>query len=80
MENVIAILKSIRPECDFAAVDDFFARGMLDSFDLTMLVSALEERFSISMDGSDILPENFRSVQAILLLLARYGVANGVSS
>jgi acyl carrier protein len=80
MENVIAILQSIRPECDFAGVDDFFARGMLDSFDLTMLVSALEERFSISMDGSDIVPENFRSVQAIQSLLARYGVANEVSS
>jgi acyl carrier protein len=79
MENIIAILKNIRPECEFGPVDDFFARGMLDSFDLTMLVSALEERFSISMDGSDILPENFRSVEAILSLLARYGVANGVS-
>jgi acyl carrier protein len=75
MENVIAILKSIRPECEFAGVDDFFARGMLDSFDLTMLVSGLEEHFGISVTGADIVPENFLSVEAILLLLTRYGVA-----
>jgi acyl carrier protein len=73
-ENVIAILKTVRPECEFAGIDDFFARGMLDSFDLTMLVSALEERFGISVEGADILPENFRSVDAILSLLAKYGV------
>jgi len=73
MENVIAILKNIRPECEFQAVDDFFARGMLDSFDLTMLVSAVEERFDISIDGGDIVPENFRSLEAIQSLLARYG-------
>jgi acyl carrier protein len=76
MENVIAILKTIRPECEFGAVDDFFAHGMLDSFDLTMLVSAVEERFGISIDGGDIVPENFRSIEAILSLLARYGAAS----
>jgi acyl carrier protein len=75
MENVIATLKNIRPEFEFAGVDDFFARGMLDSFDLTMLISALEERFGIAMDGADIVPENFRSVEAIASLLKRYGVA-----
>lgn len=73
MENVLAILKGIRPEFEFAGVDDFFARGMLDSFDLTMLVSALEERFAISVDGADLVPENFRNVTAIQGLLAKYG-------
>jgi len=75
MENVIAILKNIRPEFDYAGVDDFFAHGMLDSFDLTVLVSSLEERFGISIDGVDIVPENFRSTEAIVLLLKKYGAA-----
>jgi acyl carrier protein len=72
---VIAILKKIRPEFEFGGADDFFARGMLDSFDLTVLVSALEERFGLSLDGADIVPEHFRSVEAISSLLAKYGVA-----
>jgi acyl carrier protein len=73
MESVITILKIVRPELEFAGVDDFFARGMLDSFDLTMLVSELEEHFGISVDGSDIVPENFCSVEAIFSLLKKYG-------
>ena len=73
MENVLSLLKNIRPEFEFAGVDDFFARGMLDSFDLTQLVAALEENFGISIDGAEIVPENFCSVEAITSLLARYG-------
>ena len=74
MEKIVAILKNIRPEFDYAGVDDFFARGMLDSFDLTVLVSLLEERFGISVDGADIVPENFCSVEAIGSLVKKYGV------
>lgn len=73
MESVIIVLKSIRPEVQFTGADDFFTRGMLDSFDLTMLISALEERFGISIDGADIVPENLRNVEAIVALLKRYG-------
>jgi acyl carrier protein len=52
-------------------VDDFFERGLLDSFDLTSLVSALEEHFGVTFDGSDIVPENFQNVDTILSLLAK---------
>lgn len=75
MEKIVAILRDIRPEYNFAGVDDFFARGMLDSFDLTVLVSTLEERFAISVDGADIVPENFRSIEAITSLLKKYSAA-----
>lgn len=74
METVSTILKSIRPEHEFRGVDDFFDRGMLDSFDLTMLVSALEEKFGISIEGADIVPENFRNLDAIQSLLTKYEV------
>jgi len=73
MKSIIDILKNIRPEFEFEGVDDFFVRGVLDSYDLIMLVSGLEEHFGIVIDGADIVPENFRSIEAILLLLARCG-------
>lgn len=75
MNNLITILQGIRPEFEFAGVDDFFARGMLDSFDLTALVSALEQRYGISIAGDEIVPENFRNVDAIALLLRKHGVS-----
>jgi acyl carrier protein len=75
VEEISAILKSIRPEFDFAGVSDFFARGMLDSLDLTVLVSTLEEKYGLVIDGADIVPENFRNIEAINSLLRKYTAA-----
>ena len=47
---------------------------MLDSFDVVTLVSDLDSTFGISIDGMDILPENFATVDAIIELLKRNGV------
>lgn len=74
MKNkIIAILNDIRPEFDFnEPVDNFMEAGMLDSFDLVTLVTSLDEAFEISIDGIDILPENFANVESILNLLNKY--------
>ena len=73
MSKVRDILQGIRPEADFCDSPDFFAEGMLDSFDLVTLVSELDREFDIHIDGTEILPENFRSIEAIEALLKRYG-------
>jgi len=70
-----AILSEIRPEADFAASVDFLADGLLDSFDLLMLVADLDRHFGISILGTEIVPEHFRNHQAIMALLARHGVS-----
>lgn len=71
--KVIEILNEIRPEFDFSEpVDNFIEAGMLDSFDVVTLVTTLDEEFGISIDGVDILPENFSSVINITDLLSRY--------
>ena len=70
-EQIVEILKGIRPEFEFEGVENFFDEGMLDSFDLMTLVSTLESRFGIKIDGTDILPENFANVDAISTLLKR---------
>lgn len=70
-QQIIEILKEIRPEFEFEGVDNFFDEGMLDSFDLMTLVATLDERFSIKIDGTDILPENFANVDAIVALIEK---------
>lgn len=65
MEKIMEILKGIRPEFDFSTSEDFIEDGYLDSFDLVTLVSELDETFDISIDGLDIVPENFMSVETI---------------
>ncbi len=73
-EKIIKILTEIRPEFDFTGSGDFIEEGMLDSFDIVSLVTALDEEFSISIDGMDIKPENFSSVRNIAALLVNKGV------
>ena len=70
-ETIVEILKEIRPEFEFEGVENFFDEGMLDSFDLMTLVATLDERFSIKIDGTDILPENFANVDAIAALIEK---------
>lgn len=74
-EQIIKILTELRPEFDFTQEGvDFVEEGMLDSFDLVTLVSELDSTFGISIDGVDILPENFSSVDAIVKLLSKNGI------
>ena len=53
---------------------DFIEEGMLDSFDVINLVTALDREFGISIDGTDVLPDNFSSVENIEALLRKNGV------
>jgi acyl carrier protein len=74
MKNqIIEILNGIRPEFEFGLETNFISQGMLDSFDLITLVTELDEAFGISIDGTDILPENFESIDSIEALLIKNG-------
>ena len=74
MSKVSTILTRVRPEFDFSQSEDFFEDGVLDSFDLVTLVSELDRTYGISIDGLDIIPENFSSIEKIESLVARHGV------
>lgn len=74
-EKIISILSEIRPEFDFTEENlNFIEQGMLDSFDVVTLVDALDTEFNIVIDGIDILPENFSSINNIIILLEKYGI------
>jgi acyl carrier protein len=74
MKTLSEILREIRPEFDFTASSDFIADGMLDSFDMVTLVSALDKTFGVSIQGTDIVPDNFKNLETIGALLRRCGV------
>lgn len=70
-DRIIEILKEIRPEFDFVSSVNFIDDGYLDSFDIIQLVDALDQEFHISIDGLDIVPKNFMSVDNIVTLIAK---------
>jgi acyl carrier protein len=73
MNEVLELLKEIRPEEDFESDTDFIEDGMLDSFDIVTLVAELDKKYGISIEGVDIIPEYFKSLKAIMTLLEKYG-------
>lgn len=73
-EKIIAILNDLRPEFSFTENVDFIEEGMLDSFDIVSLVDELEEGFGIKIQGIDVIPSNFSTVDNIIALLKKSGV------
>ena len=65
MEQLLEILKGIRPDVDFenetALIDD----GILDSFDVVSIISELDDAFGVQVRITELDPENFNSVAAI---------------
>lgn len=73
-EKILEILQTIRPDQDFTGTDDFIEAGMLDSYDMVTLVTNMEITFGFRIDGTDVVPENFGSIDSIVSMLQKYGV------
>jgi acyl carrier protein len=73
MNQLIEVLKTIRPEADFSQSKNFIEDGLLDSFDVVTLVAALDKDFGVSIQGVDIVPENFKNLETIEALLRNSG-------
>ncbi len=73
-EKILEILSTIRPECDFTEDVDFMEAGMLDSYDIVTLVTNMEITFGFRINGTDVVPENFGSIDSMIALLEKYGV------
>ena len=74
MSRLESILQEMKPELDLQQTENFVETGILDSFDIIMLVSTLDEAYQIRIDGADIVPENFNNLDAIKKLVGKYGV------
>ena len=64
-EQVLAILKEIKPTKNLENVTDIIEKGYIDSFELMSLVANLSEKFGIEITIEELIPENFNSVDAI---------------
>ncbi|WP_269476842.1 acyl carrier protein [Hominibacterium faecale] len=73
MDKIKNILKEIRPEFDFETSENFIEDGFLDSFDIVTLIAMIEETYKVSIDGLDIVPENFYSFDSIKDLIQKSG-------
>ena len=71
MERLLNILKSIRPDVDFANEKKLIDDGILDSFDIISIVGELNDAYDIEIDVDDLEPANFNTVEAMLELIEK---------
>lgn len=65
MDKILEILNEARPDIEFEGEDQLIDGGLLDSFDIVMIISDLNDEFDINIRVTDLKPENFNSVEAI---------------
>ena len=71
MDDLLEILKKIKPGVDFENKENLIEDEILDSFDIVSLVAAIDEEFDVQITAKDIVPENFNSVEAMYNLVQR---------
>lgn len=71
MEQVLAILKKMKPDVDFSTENNLFKDHILDSLQIIMLVSELNDEFDIEITLPYVKPENFRSAETIYAMVQK---------
>jgi acyl carrier protein len=71
MEQLMKILKDLRPDVNFEQEDKLIDNGVLDSFDLVALVGEINEAFDVEVEFEDMEPENFNSVENMYAMIVK---------
>ena len=71
MEQLIEILQNLHPDIDFETYDGLVDDGILDSLDIVTLITDINDVFDVSIPAEEILPENFKSAEALWDLIER---------
>ena len=66
LARIRSVIRTVaQKDIDPPADEPLFTSGVLDSFALPDLVSALEEEFGITIPDSDLVPQKFASITRI---------------
>ena len=71
LDDIIEVLEDVREDIDYEQEKKLIDDGILDSFDILSIISALNEEFDITIPAKDIVPENFNSAEAMLAVVQR---------
>ena len=71
-QKIIDILMDFNEDVDYEQEQRLVDEGYIDSLDLTAIILELEGAFQVRINPSEIEPENFNSVDAILDMIRRY--------
>ncbi len=69
MEQLLALLKGVRPDVNFENETELIDDGILDSFDVVSIISEIDDQFGVQIRITELDPENFNSAEAIWNLI-----------
>ena len=69
MEELLEILSELHPEVDFETEEHLIDNAILDSFDIVTLIAEIHDVFDVTIDAKRIIPENFKSAEALYALI-----------
>lgn len=65
-DKLFKILAELHPEIDYTSSSNLIEEGLLDSFDMVLLVTELEKSFGVKISGDEIRAENFKDIDTII--------------
>ncbi len=71
MEQLMEILKELRPDVDFENENALIDDAILDSFDLVSLIGEINDAFEVEVSFDEMEPENFNSAKAMYAMIER---------
>ena len=70
-DTILDILSEIVEDVDFDTCTTLIDDGILSSLDIIQLIGALNDKFDLSIPATEIVPENFNSVDAMVAMVSR---------
>ena len=70
-DTILEILADIIDEDDLDTCTTLIDDGVLYSLDIIQLIGALNDEFDISIPATEIIPDNFNSVDAMAAMVKR---------
>lgn len=65
MNELLEVLRRVNPKIDYENETALISNKVIDSIDLTSILSELEDTFDIEIDMEYLIPENFDTVEAM---------------
>ena len=70
-EQLLTLLKEVRPDVDFEKETKLIDDSILDSFDIIQIVMEMNEAFDVEIQVEDLEPVNFNDIDAMIELITK---------
>lgn len=68
-DKIISIIDEVNPTVSEYTGNDMMGEGVVDSFEVIDIVTALEDELDIEIDAALVVAENFRNMESIISMI-----------